>query len=97
MRSPAQRESKAGEVQGHAFRLESRVESFGNVLMVSGCTTGFGLKAHVFKAGKFCLLMTRFSAIPVGGKWRVTRAEKIIQKEDRREKLRAKLENVTTT
>ena len=41
--------------------------------------------------------MTCFSAIPVGGKWRVTRAEKIIQKEDRREKLRAKLEKVTTT
>lgn len=60
-------------------------------------TTVFGLKAHVFKAGKFCLLMTRFSAIPVGGKWRVTRAEKIIQKQDGREKLRAKLEKVTTT
>lgn len=41
--------------------------------------------------------MTRFSAIPVGGKWRVTRAEKIIQKQDGREKLRAKLEKVTTT
>lgn len=59
-------------------------------------TTDFGLKAHVFKAGKFCLLMTRVSATPVGGKWRVTRAEKIIHKEDGREKLRTKLEKVPT-
>lgn len=40
--------------------------------------------------------MTRVSAMPVGGKWRVTRAEKIIQKEDGREKLRTKLEKVPT-
>lgn len=32
---PSSKESKAGEVKGHAFRLEGRMESLRDVLMVS--------------------------------------------------------------